>query len=377
MSFDIESFHAAAVQTPSNEDVGAMRELLVETLTDAGHPPRVDELGNVVVSRGEDVAGGKKGEEGEKDQEGESDERTHIVLNTHIDTVSPHIPYESDGEVVRGRGACDAKGPLAALVAAFLRTTPESGTLTLAITPDEETTQTGAVHLAETLSADGYIVGEPTDLDVCTAARGQCEAEITVTGAGGHAASVPPEDNALYGVGSVLAALAEYDSTVGPPPNDELGEAKLTPTVVSGGDTTNRVPATCRLTVDRRSVPPETSNRFADSLREYVAERVPENQSVSVSLINPETPFPDPFVTDESATLVRTLQAKSGGAVRSFGAATEASYFAPTAPTVVFGPGVLADEDGPVAHADREYVRLADIDAAADAVTDTVGELIS
>jgi len=356
--FDIEEFHAAAVQTPSHEAVDDMRELLVETLTDAGHPPRVDDDGNVVVSRGA----------GDSIDDGDP-ASPHVVLNTHLDTVAPHIPYERDGDTVRGRGACDAKGPLTALLAAFLRTDPDAGTLTLAITPDEETTQLGAAALADRLSADGFIVGEPTDLDVCIAARGQCEAEITVSGAGGHAASVPADDNPVFGLKHVLAGLASYDDAVGPSSHDLLGDPKLTPTIVTGGDTPNRVPDQCRLTVDRRSVPPETSEAFASSLATHLDETTPGEQTVAVDLIDPETPFPDPFVTDSDAAIVDALQTASGGDVRAFGAATEASHFAPTSPTVVFGPGVLADDEGAVAHADREYVRLADVRAAADAVT--------
>lgn len=372
MGFNIEQFHAQAVQTPSHERVDEMRGLLVETLTDAGHPPDVDDDGNVLVSRGVgDVAAGEAGDAASDDDSASP----HIVLNTHIDTVAPHIPYERDGDTVRGRGACDAKGPLAALLAAFLRTDPNEGTLTLAITPDEETTQVGAAALADQLSADGFIIGEPTDLDVCLAARGQCEAEITVSGAGGHAASVPAADNPVFGLTHVLDGLASYDDTMGPDSDALLGDPKLTPTIVAGGDTPNRVPDTCRLTVDRRSVPPETSEAFAASLATHLAEQTPDDQTVAVDLIDPETPFPDPFVTDSDAAIVDALQTASGGDVRAFGAATEAAYFAPIAPTVVFGPGVLADDEGAVAHADREYIRLGDLRVAADAVTTALDTL--
>ena len=395
--FDIEAFHAAAVTTPSHDDVEAMRTLLVETLTEAGWPPAVDAAGNVVVSRGGDAADGVDMAGDSVDVIGDAaddvdvvddaadgvdaadastaDTGPHIVLNTHLDTVSPHVPYERDGDVVRGRGACDAKGSLAALLAAFLRTDPGEGRLTLAITTDEETTQTGGAHLAASLSADGYIVGEPTGLDVCIAARGQCEAAITVSAPGGHAASVPAAANPLFGVGDVLAALATYDEAAGPPPHDRLGAPKLTPTIIHGGDATNRVPETVELTVDRRSVPPETSADFERSLAGYLAEVLADPLSVSVDLIRPETPFPDPFVTDESAPLVRALRAASGGSIRAFEAATEASYLASDAPTVVFGPGVLADDEGGVAHAAREYVELRDLHAAARAVETALATL--
>lgn len=368
MSFDVDSFHAEAVSTPSHEDVSAMRSLLCETLRDHGIDPEVDDLGNVLATRAGDPDG------------------SHIVLNTHIDTVAPHVPYERDGDVVRGRGACDAKGPLAALLAAFLRVDPVAGTLTLAITPDEETLMTGAAGLQERLSADGFVVGEPTDLDVCIAARGQCEGTITISGESGHAASVPAERNAVFGLSSVLEALRRYDAESGPGADDVLGEPKLTATMLEGGEAPNRVPGTCRLTFDRRSVPPETSESFRDDLERSLREEVAAGTSleVSVDLIRPDTPFPRAFVTDEDAALVETLAAAAtaetaggnGGAVRPFGAATEAGFFAADAPTVVFGPGVLADDEGAVAHAEREYVRLSDVETAAIVLERALAELV-
>ncbi|GAB3021408.1 M20/M25/M40 family metallo-hydrolase [Natronobiforma cellulositropha] len=359
MTFDIDTFHERAVRTPSHHEAGVeeMRELVCETLERAGHDAEVDALGTVLATRG--------GEDG-----------PHFVLNTHVDTVAPHVAYRREGERVYGRGACDAKGPLAALLAAFLAVEPEAGRLTVAITSDEETLQTGAAHVAETLSADGYIVGEPTGLDVCIAARGQCEATVTVSGASGHAASVAAEENAVYAVGRVLEALAAYDERVGMPTDPVLGEAKLTPTVLAGGETSNRVPETCRITVDRRSVPPETSESFRADLERFLEETLPD-VTTSVDLIRPDTPFPDAFVTDLETALVQTLSAASGGEVRPFAAATEASYFAPDAPTVVFGPGVLADEDGPVAHASREYVDLESVERAAAALTETLRAVVS
>ncbi len=129
MSVEPIDFLERAVATPSHGDVDAMRTLLVDALADAGVAARVDDAGNTLASKG-----------GER-------EGPHVVLNTHIDTVPPHIPPKRDGDVLRGRGSCDAKGPLAVLFAAFLATEPERGTLTLAVTPDEETDSTGADRL--------------------------------------------------------------------------------------------------------------------------------------------------------------------------------------------------------------------------------------
>ncbi|KAA9398576.1 M20/M25/M40 family metallo-hydrolase [Haloarcula sp. CBA1130] len=375
MAFDIPSFHRQAVETPSHESVDEMRSLLVDTLEDAGEYPEIDDLGNVVVSRGDD-------------------DGTHILLNTHIDTVPPHLPYErrteppgvdeavdgtggdGEGDIVCGRGACDAKGPLAALLDAFLTVTPDNGRVTLAISTDEETTQTGGAHLADTIDADGYIVGEPTGLDVCTAARGQFEGTVTIHGESAHAADPGSGHNAIRAAAPVLQAMESYDEKKGPGEHETLGHPILTPSMVEGGEATNQVPAQCTITFDRRSVPPETSESFCADLQAHLEQWLPDSMELSVDLIRPDTPFPEAFATDTDAALVRTLQEASGGGVRQFGAATEASYFASNGPTVVFGPGDLSDEIGAIAHSKREYVRLPEVRTAARAVRETVERLV-
>jgi acetylornithine deacetylase/succinyl-diaminopimelate desuccinylase-like protein len=326
-----------------------MRELLVETLGEAGVEARVDEHGVVHAVRGSG--------------------RPHLVLNTHVDTVAPHVPYGREGDVVTGRGACDAKGPLAALLAAFLRA-DFGGTLTLAVTPDEETAQSGAVAVAGTFDADGYVVGDPTGLDVCTAARGMFSGELSLTGRAGHASDPANGVNAVRAAGPVLAALDSYDAERGPDPHPTLGAPTLTPTRIAGGEAVNQIPAACTITVDRRSVPPETAAEFPDSLAAHIRTVVPEEVGLEVSLTGPPENFDDPFVTDDDEPLVRALAAASGGAIRPFGAATEASHFAPHAPTVVFGPGDLS-----VAHAADERVSLSEVERAAEALTDALGAL--
>ena len=100
--FDPVDFLEGAVPLASNEDVGEMRAFLVETLESNGVEATVDDAGNTLASKGA------------------ADPETHLVFNTHIDTVSPHVPFRRDGDVIRGRGSCDAKGPLSALLAAFV-----------------------------------------------------------------------------------------------------------------------------------------------------------------------------------------------------------------------------------------------------------------
>jgi acetylornithine deacetylase len=363
---DLEAFHERAVRTDSTEDVTEMRDLLCDTLREHGVEPRVDDGGNVLAARGA------------------TDPDTHLVLNTHIDTVPPHVPYERDGEVVQGRGSCDAKGPLAALLSAFLACDPVDGRVTLAVTPDEEVLSTGAAHLAfgsegsddDPLHADGYIVGEPTGLDVCTAAKGRFQGTVTLDGVAAHAAEPDSGTNAVAALEAVLGAVNTFDDEHGPGIHESLGGPTLTPTLVEGGEASNQVPAECRLTLDRRSVPPETAEDFRESLTDHLQAAVTEDVTVAFDLTDRPTPFLEAFATDEDAPLVTALRDATDATTRPFSAATEASYFAADAQTVVFGPGVLADDEGAVAHAEREYVHLPEVHAAAEAVTGTLDALL-
>ena len=366
-SFDLLDFHERAVETPSHESVETMREELVETLREAGIEPRIDDAGNTLAVRRADRDG------------------PHLVLNTHIDTVAPHRPVaerdavpgsdgQQRGDIVLGRGACDAKGPLAAMLDAFLRADIAGGRLTLAVTPDEETTSAGAAALD--LDADAYVVGEPTDLDVCTAARGRFEGTIRLSGVAAHAADPESGANAISAAAPVLQAIETFDDERGPGEHDALGRPTLTATQIAGGEATNQVPAACSLTFDRRSVPPETAGGFRAGLAAHLTEAAPAAIEVSVALTDRETPFLEAFATDPEERVVRALADASGGSVRPFGAATEASYFARTAPTVVFGPGVLTDEFGPVAHAEREYVDRRDIERAAEILRAGIEEFL-
>ena len=364
--FDLLAFLEEAVSIPSHPDAGIdrMRAYLVEKLEAHGLEPTVDDAGNVLATRGKQASG---------DPASAAEDVPHYVLNTHIDTVSPHIPCEVDDDAIRGRGSCDAKGQLAALLSAFLESDP-AGQVTLAITPDEEVLSTGAHALvarpdSPIRDADAVIVGEPTGLDICAAAKGRFEGTITLSGANAHAAEPQSGVNAIAALEPVLGALETFDDRADAPPvHPDLGGATLTPTVVDGGAATNQVPDQVQLTIDRRSVPPETTETFEAALLAHLEAAVPEAISVGFDFTERPTPFLEAWETDREAAIVDAVVGASGGDVRPFTAATEASYFAVHAPTVVFGPGELADDEGAVAHSPREYVRRADVLAAAEAV---------
>lgn len=386
--FDPVSFLESLAAFETHERVDDAREFLVETIAahaSANVDATVDDAGNVLAT---------------VDARTEEESGPHVVLNTHVDTVAPDVTFERDGDVLRGRGTCDAGGPLAALLAGFFAVDaavadPDSvvsGAVTLAVTPDEETLSEGAHHLVtaggrasmdapEPVSAiadaDAFVVGEPTDLAACTAAKGRFQGTLSLAGENAHAAEPQTGTNAVAALEAALAAVRTFDErSDAPPVHDQLGAATLTPTVVDGGTATNQVPATASVVLDRRSVPPETADGFRDALLSHVRDAVPAAVDVDFAFTDRETPFLVAWATDETASAVKALVDAGAASPRPFGAATEASYFAALAPTVVFGPGVLADDDGAVAHAPREYVHAADVDRAAAVVTDALRALL-
>lgn len=355
--FDPIEFLERAVATPSHESIEDMRSLVIEELGDQGIETSVHESGTVLARRG-------------------APDGSTVVLNTHLDTVAPHVPFKRDGSTIRGRGACDAKGPLAAMLSAFLRADVGDGSCVLALTPDEEAQSRGAHELVSSgalAAANAVIVGEPTGLDVCTAAKGRYEVLVTLEGESAHAATPGEGTSAVQALRPALAAIETFDDETAT--HTDLGQPTLTATTVTGGDATNQVPAHARLVLDRRPVPPETVEEFRTELTAQLERAVPAGVSVTVSFGDRPTPFLEAWSTPTDEPVVDALQRAGAGDCRPFGAATEASYFADLAPTVVFGPGDLADEAGPVAHSDREYVDGPAVREAASILEESVTSL--
>jgi LysW-gamma-L-lysine carboxypeptidase len=123
----------------------ALAELLVEAMSDLGFAAWIDEAGNAI---GETGAGGGP----------------TVLLVGHLDTAPGLVPVREDGRRIFGRGASDAKGPLAALVLAAAQAREAPGRIVVAGAVEEETPASrGAQHLAATLDPpDALIVGEPS-----------------------------------------------------------------------------------------------------------------------------------------------------------------------------------------------------------------------
>lgn len=139
--------------------------------------------------------------------------RPDVLLCTHADTVLPHLPFSRRGDVLRGRGACDAKGILAAMVQAgevLKRDGVEKFGLLFVV--GEEKDSDGARTAAQTALGSRYvIVGEPTQNRLACAQKGTLVFRVQVEGREGHSALPEQGDSAVHRLARLLTLWLETD----------------------------------------------------------------------------------------------------------------------------------------------------------------------
>jgi acetylornithine deacetylase len=173
--------------------------------------------------------------------------RTTLLFDAHQDTVptdgmtippfEPHI----EGGRLYGRGSCDVKGGMTAMLLAFARLVRErpvgSASVIMACTVDEEFTHTGSTQLAATpLGADLAIVAEPTKLDLVNYHKGAVRWKVHVKGVACHSSTPHLGVNAIYRMARVLSALSEHAAELARlEPHPVLGTPSLSVGRIEGG----------------------------------------------------------------------------------------------------------------------------------------------
>jgi acetylornithine deacetylase len=169
-------------------------------------------------------------------------DRPAVVLATHMDTVPPYIPASEDAEFIYGRGACDAKGIIAAQIAAAEKLRAAGVTeIGLLFTVDEEVTSAGAKQLnAHPLASScRYLInGEPTDNRLAIGTKGSLQVTIRTEGRAAHSAYPEQGDSAIEKLLDVLADVRKIEW----PSDETFGGTTCNIGVISGGTRANVVP---------------------------------------------------------------------------------------------------------------------------------------
>lgn len=320
-----------------------------------------------------------------------------LLLEAHQDTVPvdgmtipPFTPEIRDGRIY-GRGSCDIKGGLAAMLCAVARLAEERPrkrpTVVLACTVNEEHGFTGATALANAFGGksderlkllpsvpEATVVAEPTQLNVVVAHKGAVRWRCHTQGKATHSSQPQLGENAIYYMGDVIQALEQYAQNTVPHLAEHplAGHPTLSVGLISGGISVNTVPDKCTIEIDRRVLPvedPEAAYRHAvDAVNAFVPVGTP-------LLHDPPYMMTRGLKDDNNQLLAQAL----GDAARAHGASGESigvpfgtnapHYAAMGCPTVVFGAGSIDQ-----AHTADEWLDLGQLQAATDILYDFIRE---
>jgi acetylornithine deacetylase len=160
-----------------------------------------------------------------------------VTLSTHMDTVPPFFPSREESEFIWGRGACDAKGIIASMVAAAEKLLGEGvKNFGMLFVVGEERNSAGAELAARTPRGSKYLVnGEPTENKVVLASKGILRFEVTARGKMAHSAYPELGESAIDALLDALEAIRRV-----PLPQDELlGPCTMNIGTISGGRAPN------------------------------------------------------------------------------------------------------------------------------------------
>jgi acetylornithine deacetylase len=161
-----------------------------------------------------------------------------VTLSTHLDTVPPHIPPRLDGDVLHGRGACDAKGIAASMICAGERLREKGVGVALLFVVGEETSHDGA-HAANSRPTTSRVLinGEPTENTLAVGTKGAMRMIVRASGRAAHSAYPHLGRSAIDELVQKLAMLR----ALALPSDAELGETTVNVGMISGGVADNVV----------------------------------------------------------------------------------------------------------------------------------------
>lgn len=305
-----------------------------------------------------------------------------LILEAHTDTASelgmsidPFRPLIKDNRVY-GRGSCDVKGGLAAMMHALKTLTDSSSrprpSVYFVAAADEEHAFRGVVKFLEKFAVDGQgaagaIVAEPTNLEIAIASKGVLRWCIHAHGRAAHSSNPGLGINAVMKMAKLLVAMEDQlPAILSRRQHPLLGSSTLSVGIIRGGLQINQVPASCTIDVDYRMLPGEDRATVWSEFNRIIASLRAQDPNFEIEM---ESPMLEDLPLDTASTerMVEVLSQVSGeltGRSRPVGVpfGSDASKFSRAGiPSVILGPGSIDQ-----AHAAEEFVELEQVALATE-----------
>jgi acetylornithine deacetylase len=289
-----------------------------------------------------------------------------LMLNAHYDTVGiegmdePFSAAVRDGKMF-GRGSYDMKGSLAAQMAA-VKAIVDSGTrlrgdLVIAAVADEEYGSIGTQDVIRHIKTDAAIVTEPTAVRICLAHKGYLWIEVETVGRAAHGSKFESGIDANMMMGRFLNKLDNLEIDLrARPPHPLVGPPSLHAAMIRGGEGLSTYAASCKLQIERRTIPGETEAQVIAELKAIAG-----NAAVRSYFVR------DPFEIARDAEIVQALHRAVPDAefIGDTPWMDAALLQAAGIETVVIGPA------GGGAHAAVEWVELESVVQVAEILANT------
>ena len=301
-------------------------------------------------------------------------ERPGFILSGHVDVVPAGEPewlgdpftLRSDGDRLIGRGACDMKGFVAAVLAAApdLAAMAPASPVHIALSYDEEAGCKGVPHLIAALpdlcaTPAGCIVGEPTGLVPVLAHKGKAALRLVAGGVSGHSSRPDRGENAIHALVPLLAAAEKQARALAENgPRDMRFEppySSLQIGTIRGGQALNIIPDWAEAEIEARAIAGVDPRELLAPVAAAAGDRVAVEwlASYPALALDPGDPL---------ASMVERISGSASIGAVSFG--TEAGLFqAAGIPSVICGPGDISR-----AHRPEEYLTLSELRSAFDMV---------
>jgi acetylornithine deacetylase len=272
--------------------------------------------------------------------------RPDVVLSTHTDTVPPFIEFREDDQFIYGRGACDAKGIIAAMVkAAEMLAESGASDFGLLLVVGEEAGSPGARAANLIPNHSRFLInGEPTESKVVLGSKGALRAVLKATGRAAHSAYPHKGESAVDKLLDVLGDLRRAEL----PSDPRLGATTMNVGVIKGGVAANVIPAEAEAELMFRVV--GSADELKRIVEEVAAGRVETSYTFACDAV-----FMERLDGFETTTVAFT---------------TDIPLLTNWGKPLLFGPGSILD-----AHTSHEKISKGELQAAVDIYASMVKKL--